>query len=167
LHRELRRVHRQLASGQYAQAYPTLRRLADHAAQHKRPLQAATLYAQAARARVEMAAPSAHNAAWDAVDLGQRVLHLLSDTEQTARAQRLLAQMLQLLERKNYHEQAVELRAHGTALLGAQANASPPPQAALPANCPACKAPLRSDEVEWLGTREAECAYCGTVLQAK
>jgi hypothetical protein len=163
----LRRVHRQLASGQYAQAYPTLKRLADSAAQRQTPVQAATLYAQAARARIEMAAPGAHNAAWDAVELGQRVLHLLSDGGQIARAQRLLAQMLQLLERKRYHEQAVELRAQGTALLGAQVKGPPPPQAVLPTHCPACNAPLRFDEVEWLNNQSAECAYCGSVVRAE
>jgi len=167
----LRRVHRQLASGQYAQAYPTLKRLADGAAQRRAPVQAATLYAEAARARVEMAAPGAHHAAWDAVELGQLVMHLLSDAGQIARAQRLLAQMLQLLERKNYREQAIELRAQGTALLGAKVKGPPPPQAALPANCPSCNAPLRSDEVEWIDARHAalsaECAYCGSVVSAE
>jgi len=165
--RELRRVHRQLASGQYAQAYPTLRRLADRVAERRMPVQAATLYAQAARARIEMAAPGAHNAAWDTVELGQRLLHLLSDAGRIARAQRLLAQMLQLLERKNYREQAVELRAQGTALLGARVQGPPPPQAALPTDCPSCGAPLRSDEVEWLNDQSAECAYCGSVVSAK
>jgi hypothetical protein len=165
--RSLRRVHRQLESGQYAQAYPTLKRLADDAAQREMPVQAATLYARAARARIEMAAPGAHNAAWDAVDLEQRALHLLSGAGQTARAQRLLAQMLRLLERKNYSEQAIELRAEGTALLGARVQPAPAPQTALPESCPACNARLRSDEVEWIDAQRAECAYCGAVVEAE
>jgi hypothetical protein len=163
LRRELRRTHRQLAAGQYAQAYPTLKRLAERAARGGMPVQAGTLYAQAALARVQMAAPGAQNAAWDAVELGQQMLELLS-AAQSARAQRLLAQVLQLLERKNYHEQAVELRAAGTALLGAKVDRPPPPQATLPERCPACTAPLRADEVEWTSGQRAACAYCGAAV---
>jgi hypothetical protein len=146
--------------------------LADGAAQHKMPVQAATLYAQAAQARVQMAAPGAHNAAWDAVGLGQRALYLLSDAAHgprthTARAHALLAQMLHVLERRDYYEQAVELRAAGTALLGAKTEA-PLPHAALPATCPACNAPLHADQVEWSDSRRsalsAECAYCGATV---
>lgn len=163
--RALRRVHRQIESGQYAQAYPTLKRLADDAAQQGKPVQAATLYAWAARARIEMAAPGAHHAAWDAVELGQRTLHLLSKAGRIARAQMLLVQVLQVLERKSYYEQAVELRAQGTALLGARGKSPTPPQAGLPANCPSCSAPLRADEVAWIDARRAECAFCGAVIQ--
>jgi hypothetical protein len=172
----LRRTHRQLETGQYAQAYPTLKRLADGAAQRGMPVQAATLYVQAARARIEMAAPGAQNAAWDAVALGQRALHLLSGAGRTARAQALLARMLKALERRSYYEQAVTLRAEGAALLGAQSQepvSSPQAssQAALPAKCPSCNAPLRSDEVEWIEARHAalsaECAYCGSVVRAE
>lgn len=161
----MRRVHRQLASGQYAQAYPTLKRLADGAAQRRAPVQAATLYAEAARARVEMAAPGAHNAAWDAVALCQRALHLLSGARRTAQAHALLARMLELLESKRYYVQAVELRAEGTALLGAKPRLTQP-QAALPFKCPGCNAPLRADEVEWVDAQSAACAYCGSLVRA-
>jgi hypothetical protein len=129
------------------------------------PVQAATLYTQAARARIEMAPPNSAHAAWDAVALGQRALHLLAGAGQTARAQSLLARMLQALERRNYYEQAVELRAEGTALLGAQKRESHTPHAALPAKCPSCNAPLRPDQVEWIDAQSAECAYCGSVIR--
>jgi hypothetical protein len=164
--RALRRVHRQLETGQFAQAYPTLKRLAEGADKREMPVQAATLYVQAARARVLMAAPGAHNAAWDAVELGARAVYLLSNAGRIARAQSLSAQMLRLLERKNYHEQAVELRAQGTALLGARVERPTVPDVALPKNCPSCNAPLRADEVEW-DAQNAECAYCGAVVLAQ
>ena len=79
----------------------------------------------------------------------------------------LLARMLQVLERKNYYEQAVELRAEGTALLGAKVKRPSSPQAALPTLCPACSAPLRSDEVEWIDAQSAACAYCGSRVRAE
>jgi hypothetical protein len=131
------------------------------------PLQAAALYAQAARARIEMAAPGSQNAAWDAVALGQRTLHLLAGAGRTARAHALLARLLNALERRAYHEQAVTLRAEGAALLGARPPTADTPQAALPTTCPSCNAPLRSDEVEWIDAQSAECAYCGSVVRAQ
>jgi hypothetical protein len=108
-----------------------------------------------------MAEPGAHNAAWDAAELGQQAIHLVAGAGRIARAQTLLAQLLRLLERKHYYEQAVELRAVGTAVLGGKARSPQPPPVPLPPNCPDCNAPLRADEVEWAGARHAECAYCG------
>ncbi|HLF87830.1 MAG TPA: hypothetical protein VI451_02710 [Anaerolineales bacterium] len=35
----------------------------------------------------------------------------------------------------------------------------------LPARCPACGAPITTDEVIWLGADRAECPYCHTHLQ--
>ncbi|MFP4345659.1 MAG: hypothetical protein ACLFU8_13275 [Anaerolineales bacterium] len=49
---------------------------------------------------------------------------------------------------------------------------SPPPTAAqartarLPAHCPACRAPLRLDEVEWSAEDRATCPFCGSVVVA-
>ncbi len=36
----------------------------------------------------------------------------------------------------------------------------------LPAQCPSCTAPLRSDEVEWVEDDRAMCIYCGTIVLA-
>ena len=35
----------------------------------------------------------------------------------------------------------------------------------LPTHCPACGAGLRSDEVEWIDSVTAECAYCGSPVR--
>ena len=48
---------------------------------------------------------------------------------------------------------------------------SPPPTAQvaargrLPAACPGCGAPVRSDEVSWVDAHSAECSFCGSILQ--
>jgi hypothetical protein len=34
----------------------------------------------------------------------------------------------------------------------------------LPAQCPYCGGPLRSDQVEWIDAQRAECGYCGGVV---
>ena len=35
----------------------------------------------------------------------------------------------------------------------------------LPTHCPSCGAGLRSDEVEWIDSVTAECAYCGSPVR--
>jgi hypothetical protein len=37
----------------------------------------------------------------------------------------------------------------------------------LPAQCPACLGPVRSDEVEWIDEISAQCAFCGSTLKAE
>jgi hypothetical protein len=34
----------------------------------------------------------------------------------------------------------------------------------LPADCPRCGAPVRSDEVEWIDVGSIVCSYCGGVI---
>ncbi len=34
----------------------------------------------------------------------------------------------------------------------------------LPTECPECDAPLKYNEVKWVGPRRAECPYCGNVV---
>ena len=38
---------------------------------------------------------------------------------------------------------------------------------ALPTQCPACGAPLRSDEVMWIDRNTAECPFCGNPLRGE
>lgn len=35
----------------------------------------------------------------------------------------------------------------------------------LPVECPNCDAPLKYNEVRWTGPRQAECPYCGEVVE--
>jgi len=35
----------------------------------------------------------------------------------------------------------------------------------LPTECPECDAPIKYNEVKWVGPRRAECPYCGNVLE--
>ncbi|MDO8124140.1 MAG: hypothetical protein Q6364_07140 [Candidatus Hermodarchaeota archaeon] len=35
----------------------------------------------------------------------------------------------------------------------------------LPTECPECDAPLKYNEVKWVGPRRAECPYCGNVVE--
>jgi DNA-directed RNA polymerase subunit RPC12/RpoP len=37
----------------------------------------------------------------------------------------------------------------------------------LPASCPHCGGPIRSNEVKWTGSQAAACPYCGSTLPMK
>ncbi len=41
------------------------------------------------------------------------------------------------------------------------------PRKTLPGHCPACHAPLRPDEVEWLADDRVSCPFCGSVVVAE
>lgn len=158
----LRRANRLMETGQYAQAYPLLKQLADGTARHGMPVRAANLYLRAAHARLEM------GSAEDAADIARHAIHLLHAGGQTDHLRALVPRIVQELEAKGYHDLAVELRAEASALLGG--SVGPPPErverAALPTRCASCNGPVRADQVVWIDERSAECAYCGSVVEA-
>jgi tetratricopeptide (TPR) repeat protein len=158
----LQRANRLMQTGQYEQAYPLLKRLAEGAEQLGMPVRAANLYLQAARARLEM------GGAPDAVDLARRAIQLLDRAGQVDRLRRLLPRLVQELERRGHHEEAVTLRAETMALVGSAKAVEPPAQrGTLPPNCPSCNAPARADEVDWIDDNSAECVYCGSVIHTQ
>jgi hypothetical protein len=160
--RVLRQANRLVEQGQYAQAYPIFRRLAEGADEQGMPIQAANLYLQAARARVEM------GSADDAATLARRAIQLLVAAGRKERIGVLLPGLVERMHDKGYREQAVDLRAETAALLGAvQPATAPVLRGMLPAKCPSCGAPARADEVTWIDDRSAECCYCGSVIQAE
>jgi hypothetical protein len=50
-------------------------------------------------------------------------------------------------------------------LLDVEAQAAPAKRPTLPMHCPACGAPLRPDEVDWLDNVTAECGFCGSPVR--
>lgn len=158
--RALRRAQRLMETGQYAQAYPALKRLADGAARDETPVRAAHLYAQAARARMEM------GGAPDATALAQRAVQLLAGAGQVNRASVLLARLIQALRTQGCHDLAISLRAEVAALGGSTPPVPPARQGVLPARCPSCAGMVRPDEVSWIDDRSAVCGFCGAALCA-
>jgi hypothetical protein len=162
----LRRAHQLMEKGQYAQAYPLLRRMGDVAEGRGMPVRAAHLYLRAAHARLEMGGPE------DAYELARRAIRLLLDAGEVGRLRGLVPRMVEAFERNGHPQQAVALRAEARMLLAGEGGAAPPPyRGELPARCPSCHAPVRADEVTWTrgsgrgGRPVAECAYCGTALR--
>ena len=150
-----------MEEGAYEQAFPIFRRLADGAAERGMPVRAANLYLQAARARLEMGGGQ------DAAALARRAIALLVRAGQQERVGVLLPRIIEALESRGYHDQAVDLRAEASALMGGEGPAAVRARGALPAKCPSCNGPVRSDEVTWIDDRSAECIYCGSTIRAE
>jgi hypothetical protein len=158
--RALRQAHRLMEAGRYAQAYPVFKRLGDGAARREMSVRAAHLYVQAAHARLEM------GGAQDATALAQHAIRLLAGAGRVDRAARLLPRLIQSLKEQGYHDLAVSLRAEIAALSGVQTRSVAEHQGTLPARCPSCNGPLRSEEADWIDGQSAACASCGSVVRA-
>ena len=159
--RMLRQANRLMDGEQYEQAFPLLKRLADGAARHGMDVRAANLYLRAARARLEM------GSAQDALALARRAIQLLVGAGQVERVRGMLPRIVDTLEEKGHRSEAVALRAEMRALLGSTSTAQQATRrGTLPSQCPSCNGPMRADEADWIDDRSAECAYCGSVVQA-
>jgi hypothetical protein len=81
-------------------------------------------------------------------------------------------QMIVMLFDQDYPQVGQQLRQELRALLGNPPAATPTvspaaSQRSLPAQCPSCGAPVRPNDVKWVGADRVECAYCGTIILAK
>lgn len=146
--------------GEYGHAGELFERLAQKASARGAP-RAPIFYLQAGRARIFAGQPL----------LGmpslKRGLELLAQDGQWTRLDRLGRRLVTELHERGLHQEASEIENWLMSVLS-----STPPAAAsagggrLPTHCPACGAPVHSDEVEWLGDVTAACAYCGSPLPA-
>ncbi len=159
-------VERLMRSGRFDEAAERFLALAQEAEKRGRTGGAGELYLRAARCYLESGNED------QADDCAERSIHLLIKARRPRRVRQVLPKVLAALERRGRHEEAERLRAEAEAAFGKQQRArvqtpteqKEPPQ--LPARCPACGAPIRPDEVSWLGSTTAECPYCGSVIQA-
>lgn len=86
----------------------------------------------------------------------------------------LARQMMAQLKVQGHADQAETLRKqldglfapYGVALT-VPAPAKSSPVGHLPSQCPACLGPVHPDAIKWIDNRSAECAFCGTILQAE
>jgi hypothetical protein len=93
------------------------------------------------------------------------------------RAPRFFANITRKMDAAGMAEPAAELRHEFAGRLGPLPPSFAQPQVwgggpakqpapRLPAACPQCNAPLRSNEVDWIDAISAGCPYCGSTLRA-
>lgn len=151
----LQQANQLLAAGQYDAAALQFEALAQSPAGQNTPF----LCFQAGRARIlmgDLAAGMAHL---------HHGLALLAENGQAYRRQNVARRIAQELRASGHSREADEI------LALVETTVSPPAQpttarATLPTHCPACGAPLRPDEAEWLDKQTAECPYCGSPVRA-
>jgi hypothetical protein len=145
--------------GEYGRAGELFERLAETAAARNRP-RAPIFFLQAGRARIlagqiSLGMPSI-----------KRGLELLAQREQFARLQNAGARVVSELQERGLQREASEVETWlKTALPSTTSFDAPDGRPVLPTHCPSCGAAVRPDEVEWLDSASAECAYCGSPIR--
>jgi hypothetical protein len=149
--------------GQFAEAAVIFTALAQGAEARSMPRRAAQLHLQLLRCHALSDWPRA-------LAEGQTALALLTSAGLQAPAGMIFAGVAAELRQRGLTAQAGELEAAVKAALGGAAveavPAGPPAARNLPDKCPQCGGTVRSDAVEWIDERSAECAYCGSTLPA-
>jgi hypothetical protein len=145
--------------GEYGRAAERFERIARVADERGGP-RAPALQLQAGRARVfagqaELGMPSI-----------KRGLELLAQRGQFPRLHQAGTRIISELNERGFNNQAAEIEAWlKSALPESTSIESPARRPSIPTHCPACGAPLRPDEAEWLDDVTAECVYCGSPVR--
>ncbi len=164
--RALANANQLFASGQFAQAAEQFEMLAQAASASRLPF-APRLFFQAARAN------------WRAgqIPRGMQLLRTGLGILLTAGAIRRLRQMTgsaaDELDELGHAPESEEVRKFLAGIPApAESELEPsgaapaePPHPILPTHCGQCGAVVRSDEVEWIDSQTAECAYCGSPIR--
>ena len=163
----LRRARRRIEQADPAEAAATFEKKAQVAEEQGMWDKAGDLYLEAARCYLQLDDMDR------ADDHGLKALQLFIQARRLGKIRRLVPRMMAVLHRKGYHDEAEKLRPEVNALLGALPGERAIPwgekavqRGSLPAKCPSCGGPIRSDEVNWIDSHSAECAYCGGIVKA-
>jgi hypothetical protein len=153
-----------MSDGNYLEAASALEQLA-RAAEARGGPRAPLFHIQAGRARIMAGQPA------PAMESLERGLGLFAVRGQSAKLGNFGARLVADLHQRGLVEEAGWLTDYLRELSpGFQAPApltASPKQPLLPTHCPACGAPLRPDEVDWLDAATAECAFCGSPVRGK
>ena len=163
----LRRARRRLERADPAEAAAILEEKAQAAEEQGMLDRTGDLHLEAARCYLQL------DDIDRADDHGLKALQLFIQARRPAKVRRLVPRMMAVLHKKGYHDEAEKLRQEVDALLGALPGERAIPwgergvqRGSLPAKCPSCGGPIRSDEVNWIDSHSAECAYCGGIVKA-
>jgi tetratricopeptide (TPR) repeat protein len=163
----LRRARRRIERADPAKAAAILEEKAQAAEEQGMLDKAGDLHMEAARCYLQL------DDIDRADDHGLKALQLFIQARRPGKVRRLVPKMMAVLHRKGYHDEAKKLRQEVDALLGALPGERAIPwgeravqRRSLPAKCPSCGGPIRSDEINWIDSHSAECTYCGGIVKA-
>lgn len=165
--KELARANHLLEAGYPVEAGDVFVRISRLAEQYQRPIQAANLLARAAHAYLL-------GGAFDqATREARQAIRLKVQANDLPGAVRMTHRILEEMLTHGYSAEAqalrTELDSHLKKLGLSLAEYQPAAEVQkpdLPAQCPACLGPVRSDEVEWIDKSSARCSFCGSTLKA-
>jgi hypothetical protein len=160
----LRRANQLLSAGSYAEASSAFEQLA-RAAEARGGPRAAFFHIQAGRAQV-LAGQVA-----EGVEQLERGLGLFATRGQQFKAANVGMRIIQELNARGLKKEAGQVTDYLRELFPEfgerPTEAAPAKRPPLPTHCPACGAPLRPDEVEWVDDRAAMCEYCGSPVHGE
>ncbi len=167
--RPILRARKLLHEGRFAEAAEAFDRLAQGAEERGMLARAGQLNLEAARCYLRL---DDLDSAYERARMG---LGLFKEAGRPGRVRELAPRILRALQEKGRHQEAEELKKELEALMG------PPPtgfrrrpmpagepiivREELPEKCPHCSAPLKDEEVDWVGPHTAECPYCGGAVK--
>jgi hypothetical protein len=160
----LRRANKLMAMGDYPGAATAFEQLA-RAAEGRGGPRAPIFYLQAGRARIFA------NQSAAGMQSFKHAFDLFAQRGQFPRLHQTGARVVSELAERGLTKEATEVDAWVKALLQSKSagtfmpSETPAKRPILPTHCPACGAPVRPDEVEWLDDVTAECVFCGSPMR--
>jgi hypothetical protein len=160
----LQRANRLMAAGDYPGAAADFEELARRA-ESRDGTHAPFFYLQAGRARLltgEYARAVTHF---------KHGLTLLANARRYNQLYRAGTRIIQELKARALEKEAREIsgliHGHTPAIAEMETQRLPKEKPLLPTHCPACGAPIRSDEAEWVDEGTVECPFCGSPVRAR
>jgi hypothetical protein len=162
--RAVARANQLLDNGKPADAAEIFSQLAQGGDSRGRPRLGANMHAHAAKAYAQAKNESA------ALTHSRQALNAFTQLGMAPRAGQFFTNAIGMLRQNGLGEAADSLqKEYGDKLKAASAAGIAPVgrRGRLPAQCPHCAGPARSDEVDWIDEYSAECNYCGGVMRTE
>jgi hypothetical protein len=167
--RPILKARQLLYQGRFGEAAAAFDRLARGAEERGMLARAGQLNLEAARCYLRL------DDLDSAYEQARKGLRLFREAGRPGRVRELAPRILRTLQEKGRHKEAGELRKELEALIGPLPpglRRRPMPvgepiivREELPEKCPHCSAPLKDEEVDWVGPHTAECPYCGGAVK--
>lgn len=164
VHKELRRANQLSEQGDHLNAAVIFERLANKALDRGMLRQGPMLLLQAAQAYILAEEID------KGIDLSKQGFGYLAEAQRWEKIRILGTRAVSTLTDAGYKTEAEDMNKWLDQLMSAgnskfgNANLQ---KGKLPAKCPYCGAPIRSDEVSWIDNNTAECVYCGSAVPTK